>query len=54
MLPEFTSAAQVSEYFCDLGSLFSQRNVGSYGATEPHLWLMSKIPTGTWDDCCTT
>ena len=25
-----------------------------YGATEPHLWLMSKIPTRTWDDCRTT
>ena len=29
-------------------------NVGSYGATEPHLWLMSKIPTRTWDDCRAT
>ena len=28
-------------------------NVGSYGATEPHLWLMSQIPTRTWDDCRT-
>ena len=25
-------------------------NVGSYGATEPHLWLRSKIPQHTWDD----
>ena len=23
-------------------------------ATEPHLWLMSKIPTRTWDDCRAT
>ena len=37
----------------DLGYLFSRMNVGSYGATEPHLWLMSKIPTRTWDDCRT-
>ena len=22
----------------------------SYGATEAHLWLMSKIPARTWDD----
>ena len=29
-------------------------NVGSYGATEPHLWLMSKLPQGTWDDCRAT
>ena len=29
-------------------------NVGSYGATEPHLWLLSKIPQCTWDDCRST
>ena len=29
-------------------------NVGSSGATEPHLWLMSKIPSRMWDDCRTT
>ena len=29
-------------------------NVGSYGATEPLLWLMSKIPQRTWDDCRST
>ena len=28
--------------------------MGSYGATEPHLWLMSKIPQHTWDDCRAT
>ena len=51
MLPEFPSAARISEYVCDLEYLFSRINVGSYGATEPHLWLMSKIPQRTWDDC---
>ena len=51
MLPEFASAARVSEYVCDLEYLFSRMNVGSYGATEPHLWLMSKICQRTWDDC---
>ena len=54
MLPEFPSAARVSEYVCDLEYLFSRMNVGCYGPTEPHLWLVSKIPTRTWDDCCTT
>ena len=29
-------------------------NVGSYGATEPHSWLMSKIPQRTWDYCRAT
>ena len=54
MLPEFPSAARISEYVCDLECLFSRMNVGSYGATEPHLWLMSKIPQRTWDDCRST
>ena len=51
MLPEFPSAARISEYVCNFEYLFSRMNVGSYGATEPHLWLMSKIPQRTWDDC---
>ena len=54
MLPEFPSAARISEYVCDLEYLFSRMKVGSYGATEPHLWLMSKIPQRTWDDCRST
>ena len=54
MLPEFPSAARISEYMCDLEYLFLRMNVGSYGATEPHLWLMSKIPQRTWDDCRST
>ena len=54
IVPEFPSAAQVSEYVCDLEYLFSRMNVGSYGVTEPHLWLMSKIPQRTWDDCRAT
>ena len=54
MLPDFPSAARVSEYVCDLEYLFSRMNVGSYAATEPHLWLMSKIPSRTWDDCRAT
>ena len=29
-------------------------NVGSYGSTDSHLWLVSKIPTRTWDDCPTS
>ena len=54
MLPELPSAARISEYVCDLEYLFSRMNVGSYRATEPHLWLMSKIPQRTWDDCRST
>ena len=54
MLPEFPSAARVSGYVCDLEYLFSRMNVGSYGATEPHLWLMSEIFQRTWDNCRAT
>ena len=43
MLPVFLSAARVSECECDLEYLFSRMNVGSFGATEPHVWLTSKI-----------
>ena len=50
MLPEFPSAAQISEYVCALEYLFSRMNLGSYGPTEPHLWLVGKIPTHTWED----
>ena len=54
MLPEFPSAARISEYVCDLEYFFSRMDMGSYGATEPHLRLMSKIPQRTWDDCRST
>ena len=54
MLPEFPSAARISEYVCDLEYLFSRMNVGSYGPKEPHLWVVSKIPAGTLDDCRST
>ena len=54
MLPKFPSAARVYEYVCDLEYMFSRITAGSYGATEPHRWLMSKIPSCTWDDCHTS
>ena len=53
-LPEFSSTVRVPEYVCDLEYLYSRMNVGSYGSTGPHLWLVSKIPTRTWDNCRTT
>ena len=54
MLPDFPSAARISEYVCDLEYLFSRMNVGSYGPTEPNLWLVGKIPTRAWEDCRST
>ena len=54
MLPEFPSAARVSEYVCDPEYRFSRMNVRCYGPTEPHLWLVSKVLIRTWDDCRST
>ena len=54
MLPEFPPAACISEYVCDLEYVFSTMNVGSYGPSEPHLWLVGKIPPHTWQDCRST
>ena len=51
MLPEFPSAARISEFVCDLEYQFSRLNPGSFGPTEPHLWLVGKIPPKTWEDC---
>ena len=50
MLPELTSGARMSEYVCDLEYLFSTMNVGSYGPTKPHLWLVVKIPPRKWEE----
>ena len=44
ILPEFPTAARISDYVCDLEYLFSRMNLGSYVPTEPHLWLVGKIP----------
>ena len=44
MLPEFSPDARISEYVCGLEYLFSRMNLGSYERTEPHLWLVGKIP----------
>ena len=55
MLPEFPSAAHISECVCSVDHLFSRTNMGSYGPIEPHLWLVGKIPVHTLEDCrCTS
>ena len=54
MLPEFYSAATISEYVCHLEYQFSKMNVGSYGPMETHLWLVGKIPLRKWEDCRST
>ena len=55
LLPEFPSAAQISQYVCDPEYLLSRMNMGSHGPTKPHLWRLGKIPLRTWEDCrCTS
>ena len=54
MLPEIPSAAQISEYVCDLEHLFSRKNVVSYRPTAPHLWLVGEIPLHKWEGCRST
>ena len=54
MLPEFPSGAKISEFVCDVEYLFSTPSSGSFGPTEPHLWLVAKIPPKTREDCRST
>ena len=49
-LPEFSTAARISEFVAQLEELMGRMNPSSYGPTEPHLLLVGKIPTRTWDD----
>ena len=50
-LPEFPTAARISEFVAQLEELIGRMNPSSYGPTEPHLWLVGNIPMRTWDDC---
>ena len=50
-LPEFPTAARMSEFVAQLEELMGHMNPSSNGPTEPHLWLVGKIPTRTWDNC---
>ena len=50
-LPEFPTAARISEFVAQLEELMGRMNPSSYGPTETHLWLVGKIPTRTWDNC---
>ena len=48
---EFPTAARISEFVAQLRDLMGRMNPSSYRPTEPHLWLVGKIPTKTWDNC---
>ena len=50
-LPELPTAARISEFVAQLEELMGRMNPSSYGPTEPHLWLVGKIPPRTWENC---
>ena len=53
-LPEFPTAARISEFVAQLEELMGRMNPSSYGRTEQHLWLAGKIPTRKRDNCRVT
>ena len=48
---EFPTAARISVFLAQLEELIGCMNPSSYGPTEPHLWIVAKIPTRTWENC---
>ena len=50
-LLQFPTAARISELVAQLEELMGHMNPSSYGPTEPHLWLVGKIPTRIWENC---
>ena len=50
-LPEFPTAARISEFVPQLEELMGRMNPTSYGPREPHLWLVGKIHPKTWENC---
>ena len=50
-VPELPKAARISEFVGQLEEFMGRMNPSSYGPTEPHLWLVGKIPTWTWGNC---
>ena len=47
-LAKFPTAAHISEFVAHFEELMGRMNPSSYGPTEPHLWLVGKVPTTTW------
>ena len=45
------TAARISQFVSHLEEHMGGMKSTSYGPTEPHLWLVGKIPPKTWDDC---
>ena len=50
-LPEFPTAARISEFVAQLEELMGRINPSSYEPTEPHLWHVGTIPPRTRENC---
>ena len=50
-LSEFPTAARISEFVAQLEELMGSMSPSSYRPTEPHLWLVGRIPPRTWENC---
>ena len=50
-LPEFPTAARISQFVVGLEELMGRMNPTSYGHTEPHLWLVENNPSNTLENC---
>ena len=53
-LPEFPTAARISNFVAQLEEVMGRINPSAYGPTELHLSLVRKIPTRTWENCSET
>ena len=53
-LPEFPTAAHISEFLAWLEELVGCMNPTFYRPTEPHLRLVRTIPPKTWENCSKT
>ena len=50
-LPEFPTPARISGLVAQLKELMGRMNPASFGPTQPHLWLVRRVPTRTWEKC---
>ena len=49
--PEFPTAARISEFVAQLEELMGRMNLTSYGPIEPHLRIVERVPSKTWEKC---
>ena len=49
-LPQFPSAVPISDFVAQFEERMGRMSPSSYGPIEPHLWLVGKIPTSTWEN----